>query len=197
MAKPRPLARSAAEKELRRQEQETRDNLADFIKSVRAVAAESVQATRIDDDERELRRRHHKHFSSSVKELIAILADHPHAHQREYRLFKLWQALGSVSFIANRWTERIERRIKIESAAQATAAKKATTARVDDIIVEAAGPFWRKYQTYKPWRVAGEFCDEINVRLAALPKQKPLGRNAIAKSLKRLRSRIFPPTKVG
>jgi hypothetical protein len=125
MAKSKPPAHStAAEKELQRQEQETRRNLGEFVDSVLAVADESAHEIGVADAERELRRRRAEQFSSSVKELIAILADHPYAHQREYRLFKLWQVLGSVSFIANRWTERIEKRIKIESAAHATAKKK-------------------------------------------------------------------------
>jgi hypothetical protein len=175
-----------AEKELRRRERETRDDLADFVSSVLAVAADSADELGIAEAERTLRRKHAEHFSSSVKELIAILADHPHAPEREYWLFKLWQALGSVSFIANRWTERIEKRIKIESAARATAGKRKKTVEGDEVLIAAARPIWLLHATWKPWRVADKICEQIKDQLPT-----PLGQNAIAKRLKRLRSRIL------
>jgi hypothetical protein len=183
----RRIDRSAA-RELQRREQQTRDNLTDFIKSVAVISAEIASAAQLDDKERSLLRRHGEHFSHSVGELIAILADHPYAHVREHRLFNLWQALGSVSFIANRWTERIEKRIKLESAARATAAKKAATAKNDEVIIAVAGPLWRKHPSWKPWRVAGEneISEQLNKRLS-------LKRRAIAEHLKRLRPNIFSP----
>jgi hypothetical protein len=56
-----PKRDKSAEEELRRREQ----------------VAESANETAIDGDERKLRHRHRRHFSASVKQVIAILADHP------------------------------------------------------------------------------------------------------------------------
>jgi hypothetical protein len=181
----RPTDRSAVD-ELQRRERETRDNLADFVKSVRAVAAESAGEPRIDGDERALRRRHRKHFSSSVKALIAIVADSPHGHEREYRLHTLWQALGSAAFIANRWTERIEKRVKVERAAHATAKKKWNSTLLDETIIQAAGPIWRSHRTRGAWWVAGEIRAEVEDKW-----QKPIRRDAIYKRLQRLKPLIL------
>jgi hypothetical protein len=91
-----------------------------------------------------------------------------------------------VSFIANRWTERIEKRIKIESAAHATAKKKETTAKGDDVIVRAARTVWPKYPKLSASRVADQIYELVKDRLP-----RPLGQNAVAKRLKRLHRRIF------
>ena len=180
------MRNTSLDPELRQRERETRDNLAQFIKSVRAVAAESAGVARIDDGERGLRRRHRRHFSSSVKELITILVASPYEHEREYRLSKLWQALGSVSFLANRWTGRIEDRVKVERAAKATAAKKYDSTLLDDIIIQAAGPIWRSHRrTRSAWWVAGEIQAEVEARWP-----KPIGQHAIYKRLRLLEHSI-------
>jgi hypothetical protein len=181
----RPAA-GPADEELQRREQEARDNLADFIKSVRAVAAESAGEAGIDNNEQGLRRRHRMHFSSSIKELIAILADRPHGHEREYRLHKLCQALGSASFIANRWTERIEKAVRIEGAARARAERGRDSMLLDETIMQAAGPLWRTHRTRTAWWVAGEVLDEVELKW-----RKRLGRDAVYKRLVRLRPTIL------
>jgi hypothetical protein len=182
----RRLVDRSAEDELQRQERATRDSLADFINSVRVVATKSVDEARIDGDERQLRRRHRKHFSSSVKALIAILADCPHGHEREYRLHTLWQALGSAAFIANRWTERIEKRVKVERAARATAAKESDSTLLDATITLVAGPIWRSHRTRGAWWVAGKIRAEVGDKW-----HKPIRRDAIYKRLQRLKSFIL------
>jgi hypothetical protein len=107
-------------------------------------------------------------------------------HEREFRLFTLWQALGSVSFIANRWTERIEKRIKIESAARATAAKKWDSTLLDEVIGQAASPIWRSHKTRSAWWVAGEIEAVVEAKW-----HKTLGRDAIYKRLERLKPAIL------
>jgi hypothetical protein len=88
--------------------------------------------------------------------------------------------LGSVSFIANRWTERIEDRVKIERAAVATAAKKSGSELIDKTIIQEAGPIWRSHKTRGAWWVAGEILGKI-----------PLGRHALYRRLRRLKSAIL------
>jgi hypothetical protein len=176
----------SAERELWRRERETRDNLAGFVKSVATIAAELASNPQTGGEERSLIHRHGDHFSRSVADLTAMLADHPHSPDREFRLFQLWQALGSATLIANRWTERIEKRVKIESAARATAAKKAASERIDEVLVAAAKPIWRQHPKRTPYWVAGQICEQVQHRLP-----RPLGRPAISKRLGRLRSRIL------
>jgi hypothetical protein len=175
----RPARRPAAADELQRREQETRDDLAAFVAQVSAVARESADRAGLDDAERKLRHHHADHFAHCVPELIAKLADHPHRHEREYWLFKLYQALSSVAFVAHRWTGRME----VGRATHAAATKKRTnTAKGDDVLVEAAGPIWRERPTLKPRQVAGH---------KRVKDQLPLKRDAVAKRLERLRPRIF------
>jgi hypothetical protein len=167
-------------------EQETRDELADFIRAVRAVATESASELQIGDAERALRRRHRRHFSSSVSTLIAILAARPWGHEREFHLRTLWQALGSAAFFASRWTDRIEKRVKVERAARATAAKKSDSTLLDDTIIQAAGLIWRSHRTRGAWWVAGKIRAEVEDKW-----QKPIHRDAIYKRLQRLKSFIL------
>jgi hypothetical protein len=108
----------------------------------------------------------------------------------ERALRKLFEALGSTCIIApNQLVDPIKNRL---NATDASDERRKTTAKVDAIICEVVGRFWRKYPSYKPWRVAGEKCEKINARLAEEVrsrkgrKLKPLGPSALAKHLKRL-----------
>jgi hypothetical protein len=53
------------------------------------------------DGESERLRRQSSILSSAVAELVKILADHPQANVREYRLAKLFEVVGSSAFIAS------------------------------------------------------------------------------------------------
>jgi hypothetical protein len=67
-----------------------------------AGSAAADQKAKFTDTERELLRRHSDILPGAVAELTKILTDHPLEHVREYRLAKLFEALGSTTFIASR-----------------------------------------------------------------------------------------------
>jgi hypothetical protein len=181
---------NAAEEELLRREQATREDLSSFVDSVVAIADDIASDARLDDKERALVQRHRGHFSRSVADLVRLLDSHSYSHEREFWLFSLWQALGSTTLIANRWTERIELGARIEHTARATAAKQAASAIIDDVLVAAATPIWRRHKDWAAYTVAGEMIRKQ--LLTRLPKAKQLKQDAISKRLTRLRHRILP-----
>jgi hypothetical protein len=80
-------------------EQETRRalDLSQLIELLMETAAGCVSDQRLTEAERELWIRQGQIFSSSVAELVKELEDHEHAHVRDYRLNKLFEALGSAA----------------------------------------------------------------------------------------------------
>jgi hypothetical protein len=75
------------------------DKLVQILTEVAGSAA-ADQKTEFTDTERERLCRQSDILSGAVAELIKVLIDHPHAHIREYRLAKLFEALGSTAFLA-------------------------------------------------------------------------------------------------
>jgi hypothetical protein len=162
------------------------------------VAAESAGATKIEDKERRLRRQYRRAFSSSVGELTSILMDAPvwnerdqkyrppYGHEQEYRLHKLWQALGSTAFLCHRWTEGGEVRAKIGRAAYAADKKKQKSRLLDDAIIQAARPIWQSNRTSNAWRVAGQM-----IIKAKGEAQWPISQHSLNRRLRRLKSTIL------
>jgi len=83
-----------------------------LIKLLKETVAGCASHKGLTKDERKLWIRQGEIFSSSVAELEAILTDHPPAHVREHRLYKLFEALGSACFIAARVVDPIGNRLK-------------------------------------------------------------------------------------
>ena len=179
----------SAKKGLELREQETRRELNEFVKFLIDAAEDGVhdkEAKRTREERARLSI--HKHLiANSVAELIKDLTDHHDARVRERRLQNLWQALGSSALIASQQvTNPIAERLTRQSAAHATAKKKETSAKIDDVIIATAGPIWHKHPKWTPWRVAGTSYEQVSDQL---PKR--LGQNAVAKRLGHLRKRIF------
>ncbi len=179
------MAKSARQ-QLARREQETQRDLSQLIDLLAGTVTGCVSDKRLTKNERDRWIRQGKIFSSSVAELITILADHQHEHAREHRLYKLFEALGSACFIAKRVKDPIGNRLRT---GRATDAKKLLSQRMDEIIIAEAAPIWR-FQSYKPWRVAGEIEERVNERLRA-EKLPPTSRRGIANHLQKLRSIIL------
>lgn len=183
----------SAEKELLRHElrheQETRRDLDQLTDLLAKAARDAASDNRLTEDDRQFLRRQGDIFSTAVSKLIELLAkDQQHAHVREYRLRKLFEALGSTCVIASHQvTDQIKNRLR---AAPATAAKKATTEKTNEIIFEVAEMKWRRRPNWTPWGIAGEIHEQVNERLKA-QGLKPLGRSAITHRLEKLRSSLF------
>jgi hypothetical protein len=125
-----------------------------------------------------------------VAELVEMLVDRQPAPVQEYRLHKLWQAMGSACVIASYQAENPDARKIWERAARATAGKVAKSQLIDEIIAAVAEPICRKHTTWPPWRIAGEIRDSVNARLKA-QGDKPLGQRAIATRVGKLHERPF------
>lgn len=166
----------------------TRRSLRQLTDLLAGAAADGASNARLTDDERNQLIRQGAIFSSSVAELIKILEDHQHEHVREHRLYKLFEAVGSACFIGHcQLIDPTRNRLKTTDA---TDAKKASSQKTDDIIVQEAKATWRRHPNHTPWRVAGEIGERVNQRLGSEGLEK-LGRHAIAHRLKRLRPSIL------
>jgi hypothetical protein len=93
---------------------------------------------------------------------MTILADHQHAHVREHRLYKLFEALGSACFIAARVEDPIWNRLKT---APATDKKRAVT----KIVIEEAEKtkIWREHPDCSRSLIAGQIEKLVNERIKA------------------------------
>jgi hypothetical protein len=164
--------------ELQQRERDTRADLSTFISDVMAVADDIAAGIDVTTDagraEHDLIIHHRDHLAREAARLADNLGDHQHAHVREHRLFMLWQALGSVSVIANRYTERIERRLKVDRMVKGKRAKSAT---IDERIAAADKRIRCEHPKWTRWRRAGE----IGERLPGLA----LKRRAIYRRLKK------------
>jgi DNA-binding transcriptional ArsR family regulator len=184
------LKRSAhsAKEEQRRRVREARsdlDQLKDFLKDAAAHAASDERLT---EEYRQFFRRQRDIFLGSVTVLTKVLEDQQAADVREDRLRTLFEALGSTCVIGSHLvTDQIKNRLKV---AAASAAKKATTAEIDEIIFAVAQSKWRKHQNWTPWAIAGEIQQEVNERLKTRGL-KPLGQSAVSHHLEKLRTGIF------
>ena len=167
---------------LLRREQDARRQLGQLTDLLAKAAAVGVSDERLTKEERERLMRQRDVLSGSVAELITILTDHQPAEVCEYRIYKLFEALGSACVLGNRYlVDPIRNRLSVLPATNAKKAK-AKSQWTKNIIVEAAEAIRRKHPSYAQWRIAGEIRKLINQKRSA-EGLAPLRQSAIAKQV--------------
>jgi hypothetical protein len=181
----------SAEKELLPREHEARDDLAQLIEFVKGMAADAASDKRLTDKDREFFKRQLSIFRGSVAELIKALGDHQHTHVREYRLQKLFEALGSTCIIArNQLVDPIKNRL---STIAATKGRSVLTPKINEIIASEATGIRQRRSDFSDNEVARQIKDRVNERIAeaateAGVKKIKLDQRAIGVRLKKMRS---------
>jgi hypothetical protein len=170
------------------QEEETRRGLKQLIDLLAEAANDRARDPRFTAADHQFFRRQRDILLGSVAELIKILEGRQPTGIREHRPQTLFEALGAACVIAGHTiTDEIKNRL---TSGPAAAAKKAKTAKRDQIIIEVAKPIWQKRRNRTPWRVAGEMIERLNQRLLE-SKYDQLRRRAIAENLERLKKQIL------
>jgi hypothetical protein len=159
-----------------------------------AGSAAADQKTKFTDTERERLRRHSDILPGAVAVLMDILTDHPQANVREYRLAKLFEALGSTTFIASHVIDNPTlERLRTAAAGEKNQALAQTT-KVALIVGEELDRF-RKQQSDEFRRlrrngrgqhaIASRIRGSINKRLKNELRRRRLGVARIAQYLKK------------
>jgi hypothetical protein len=115
------------------------DKLAQVLTGA-AGAAAAYQKMKLTDRERERLRKQGSIHPSAVTVLVDILADHPRANVREYRLAKLFEAVGSAAYIASYVVKNEAHRVRTVAANTANPARKKKTKRVITEELAKRGP---------------------------------------------------------
>jgi hypothetical protein len=141
---------------------------------MKKIAADRASDESLTKKQRDLWTKYEEIFSSPiVAELDAILIDPQYEDARDRLLGKIFEVVSACFIVARAEEDRLK-------TAKATDAKKAVT----KVVVEEAEKVWRKYPSFKRWRVAGLIEKPVNGRLIA--KGRPvLSRRAINACLTR------------
>jgi hypothetical protein len=183
--------RQLAEEERRRLEL---DQLVQLLTET-AIDAATDQKVKFTDEKRAQLRRQSDILSGAVGELVKVLTDHPRALVREYRLTKLFEALGSSAFIAS-YVIKNKTLDKLRPArATEKRLEKVRKPEVTNILCEQFDIFRKQHPDWKPntprrgaHYVAKCLYDQVNNRVTKLirvKKKSPgLKRDTIARYLK-------------
>lgn len=180
--------RQLAEEE-RRLELEARGGLDQLVQLLTKAALDAAADQKVEftNKKREQLRRQSDILSGAVAELIKILTDDPHTYVREYRLAKLYEALGSTAFVAS----YVIKNKTLDELRTAPATEKrlakAKTPKVQAIIYEEFEKFLQDNPNDKrgPYEVANvihhSVCQRL-IRELGRKKNPPLKADTIAKS---------------
>jgi hypothetical protein len=159
-----------------------------------AGSAATARRPKFTDKERAQLHRQSSILPSAVAELVKILTDHPFEHVREYRLAKLFEALGSTTIIASHVIENKTLERLRTAAATDKNQELAQTTKVAIVIGEELDKF-RKQQPDKFRKlrrngrghhaIAGIIRGPVNKRLKNELGRKLLGAPMIAQYLKK------------
>jgi hypothetical protein len=159
-----------------------------------AIDAATDRKVEFTNKERDQLRRQSSILSGAVAELIKVLTDHPLEHVREHRLAKLFEALGSTTFIAshvikNKTLERLR-----TAPATAKTQELAQKTKVEIIIGEELDRFRKQWpDEFRKLRrngkghhaIASRICGSVNKRLKNDLHRDPLGVPMIVQYLKK------------
>ena len=186
------------EEEWCQREVKTRRDLEELVAFVIAAAADAESSKHLTGEERARFVRHRDRFPDSITELTQIiLASAPHASDREFRLYMLFEALSSTLVIAGCCinSEAVDRLLNHQRAATAREEKTPDSRRTDEIIIEELKGIRIHVKTkMTPWSAAGEIMPRVNTRLTE-EGLKTLSQSAIAKRLGKLWECLSPPKK--
>jgi hypothetical protein len=186
----------ATKEEWRRRELEARGGLDQLVQLLAesAIDAAADRKFKFTNEERKQLRKHSDILSGAAAELAKILIDHPLEHVREYRLAKLFEALGSTTFIAS----HVVKNKTIDRLRTAPATEKrlenAQQTKTEIIIGEEVDRFRKQYpDEFRKLRrngrghhaVANRICESINERCKNELHRKRLSSDRIARYLKK------------
>lgn len=161
------MAKSARH-QLPRREEETRRDLSHLIELLKKTAADCASYEGLTKKERARWIRQGESFSSSVAELEMILTDRHPVRVREYRLYKLFEVLGSACFIAARVEDLTGNRLRTAKAANAR-----HSPLTQKIVEEKAEKIRREFPGYKDWHIAGMIEKSVNEKIKAINETRP------------------------